>query len=340
MKRVVTVALAILVVIALAAYRWVDHYLHAPLQLAQPAVISVPAGSSFSTVARDLSRQGILKFPQLLSAYARARGKASRIRAGEYQIGRDQTPAGLIEQLVRGDVLLREVTIVEGWTVRDMLTAMGRNPFLSHTLDGAGAADGLMERLGEAGKHPEGQFFPDTYRFARGTSDLEVLRKAHEAMQTRLAAAWSTHAATVPFDDPYQALILASMVEKESALPAERQRIAGVFVRRLRLGMRLQSDPTVIYGLGESYTGDIRTRDLHADTPYNTYTRAGLPPSPIALPGEGSLQAATHPDDSGALFFVATGEPDGSHYFSATLAEHDAAVRRYLARIRNRSATP
>jgi len=338
-NRAVTVALAILVVLALAAYRWTDHYLYAPLRLQQPVIVTVAAGSSFAAVAQDLAAKGVLKYPRILIGYARLRGQASKIRAGEYEIPRVSTPVSLIEQLVRGEVLLREVTIVEGWTVRDMLAALARNPYLAHTLEGIPLAQ-LMARLGEPVKHPEGQFFPDTYRFARATSDLEILRKAHEALRARLDAAWNARAATVPFSDPYSALILASMVEKESALPSERERIAGVFVRRLRMGMRLQSDPTVIYGLGETYTGDIRSRDLHADTPYNTYTRAGLPPTPIALPGEGSLQAATHPEDSGALFFVATGEPDGSHYFSATLAEHDAAVRRYLARTRNRSATP
>lgn len=339
MKRAATITLAILVVLTLAAYQWAEHYLHSPLRLRESVVISVAAGTSFAGVARDLAGNGVLQHPQLLTAYARLRGEARRIRAGEYQIQPDTTPAGLLDQLVRGEVLLREITIVEGWTVREMLAALARSPYLSHSLEGVAVTD-LMARVGEPGPHPEGQFFPDTYRFARGTSDLEILRKAHEAMRMRLDEAWSSRTDLVPFSDPYQALILASMVEKESALPTERTRIAGVFVRRLRLGMRLQSDPTVIYGLGEAYTGDIRTRDLHADTAYNTYTRAGLPPTPIALPGDGSLQAATHPDDSGALFFVATGKPDGSHYFSATLAEHSAAVKRYLSRTRNRNTSP
>jgi UPF0755 protein len=195
-----------------------------------------------------------------------------------------------------------------------------------------------MASIGASGVHPEGQFFPDTYRFAAGTTDLEILKQAHDEMRRRLAAAWAARAAKVPLASDYEALILASIVEKESALPIERARIAGVFVRRLRLGMRLQSDPTVIYGLGETYDGNIRRRDLTADTAYNTYTRAGLPPTPIALPGEGALRATVRPDDSGALYFVATGEPDGSHYFSATLAEHNAAVRRFLARARARNA--
>jgi UPF0755 protein len=337
--RAALVVLLVLSAAAFAAFRWADHYLHSPLPLEQPTVFSVPAGKSFSALARELAQKGILKHPRIVSAYVRIRGKARRIHAGEYQIHPQTTPAQLVDQLVRGEVLLRELTIVEGWTVRDMLRALESDSYLKHTLEGV-RAEQLMTRLGVPGRHPEGQFFPDTYRFARGTTDVEVLRLANESMRTRLEAAWNARASNLPFSDSYQGLILASMVEKESALPTERQRIAGVFVRRLQLGMRLQSDPTVIYGLGESYAGDIRTRDLHADTAYNTYTRAGLPPTPIALPGAGALQAATQPDDTGALFFVATGEPDGSHYFSKTLAEHDAAVKRYLARIRRRAHAP
>ncbi len=342
MNRALSAALLVLLVLlsaAFAAFRWADHYLHSPLRLEQPVVFNVPSGASFSAVARELARKGVLKHPRVASAYVRLRGDARRIHAGEYEIRPGTTPAQLLDYLVRGEVLLRELTIVEGWTVRDMLRALGSNPYLKHTLEGAPATD-LLTRIGASGTHPEGQFFPDTYRFARGTTDVEVLRLANEAMRTRLEAAWKARSSGLPFSDSYQALVLASIVEKESALPGERQRIAGVFVRRLRLGMRLQSDPTVIYGLGETYAGDIRTRDLHTDTPYNTYTRAGLPPTPIALPGAGSLQAATQPDDTGALFFVATGEPDGSHYFSATLAEHDAAVKRYLARTRSRARAP
>jgi peptidoglycan lytic transglycosylase G len=341
-KRALSAALLVLLVLvsaAFATFRWVDHYLHSPLRLPEPVVFVVASGSSFSAVARDLARKDVLEHPRVVSAYVRLRGQASRIHAGEYEIRPNTTPAQLIDRLIRGQVLLHELTIVEGWTVRDMLRALGSNPYLKHTLEGIPAAD-LLARIGAPGTHPEGRFFPDTYRFARGTSDVEVLRLANEAMRVHLEAAWKARSSSLPFSDSYQALILASLVEKESALSSERQRIAGVFVRRLRLGMRLQSDPTVIYGLGESYAGDIRSRDLHADTPYNTYTRKGLPPTPIALPGKGSLQAAIQPDDTGALFFVATGEPDGSHYFSATLAEHDAAVKRYLARLRSRARAP
>lgn len=342
MKRAPTVALVSLLVLTLAVFAalsWVRHYLHSPLHLERPVVFTVAPGTSLVTVTRQLARQGILQHPRILLLYARVHGQAQRIRAGEYEIRSDSAPVELLGQLVRGDVILREITIVEGWTVRDMLRALAGSPYLEHTLEGVPPAQ-IMVRLDEPATHPEGQFFPDTYRFARGTADIEILRKAHAAMRTRLESAWSSRDMNLTLAGPYQALILASLVEKESALPAERARIAGVFMRRLQLGMRLQSDPTVIYGLGERYTGDIRSRDLRDDTPYNTYTRAGLPPTPIALPGAGSLQAAAHPEDSGALFFVATGEPDGSHYFSATLAEHNAAVKRYLARARAREASP
>jgi UPF0755 protein len=199
------------------------------------------------------------------------------------------------------------------------------------------ATDEVMRTLGKGGAHPEGQFFPDTYRFARNTPDIDILRMAAMRMTFELDKAWSNRAADLPLAGPYEALILASIVEKETALDSERPLIAGVFVERLRRGMRLQTDPTVIYGIGETYDGNIRRGDLLRDTPYNTYTRAGLPPTPIALPGAESLQAAVRPEMSGKIFFVATGNPDGSHYFSATLAEHDAAVKRYLQRLRRRS---
>lgn len=193
-----------------------------------------------------------------------------------------------------------------------------------------------MAALGAPGVHPEGQFFPDTYWFPRGTSDLEILRIARERMQRELQAAWDARDPDLPLATPYEALILASIIEKETALEAERPIVAGVFVERLRRGMRLQTDPTVIYGMLDRYDGNIRKADLLRDTPYNTYTRAGLPPTPIAMPGLGSLRAATRPQVTGALFFVATGEPDGSHYFSKTLAEHEAAVQRYLRKLRER----
>jgi len=330
--------LLVLAVAAFAAIRWVDVYANFLLPLNEPLTFVVPPGGSLTAVARDLHARGVIARPGLWVAYARAHGLADSIKAGEYEIQPGASSAGVLRKLVRGDVVLREITIVEGWTVRDMLRAIREHSAIAHSLTGESEAE-VMARLGSAGVHPEGQFFPDTYRFAAGTSDAEILRQAHAQMRERLRAAWDARAPKLPLADEYAALILASIVEKETGLASERPRIAGVFIRRLRIGMRLQSDPTVIYGIGASYDGNIRSRDLTNDSAYNTYTRRGLPPTPIALPGEAALRAVTQPDDSGALFFVATGEPDGSHYFSATLAEHNAAVKRYLARLRSRAAT-
>lgn len=335
-------ALLVLVVlllsaVALVAIRWTHHYVHSPLPLTEPLVFVVEPGSTLTAVARALEVHGVIEHPRLWIAHARVHGLAKRIRAGEYSIQPGATPSSLLEQLVTGDVILREITIVEGGTFRELMNAINHHPAVDHSLSGASDPE-VMNRVGSPGVHPEGEFFPETYRFAAGTRDVDILRKAHAEMRARLQAAWAARAEGLPLEDAYEALILASIVEKETGLPSERPRIAGVFIRRLRSGMRLQSDPTVIYGIGASYDGDIRRRDLQADSPYNTYTRRGLPPTPIAMPGEAALRAATQPDDSGALFFVATGEPDGSHVFSKTLAEHNAAVKRYLARLRSRAA--
>jgi UPF0755 protein len=336
--RILLVVLLIVAAGAGGAIHWVHRYINTPLSLTEPLVFVVEPGTSLSKVARSLEARGAIEHPRVWTAHARVHGLAERIRAGEYQIEPGATPASVLDQLVRGDVILRELTIVEGWSFRDLMQALASHPALEHTLRGASDAE-VMQRIGSPGVHPEGQFFPDTYRFSGGTPDIELLRMAHEAMRARLQAAWDARAEGLPIESAYEALILASIVEKETGLASERRLIAGVFVRRLRTGMRLQSDPTVIYGIGAAYDGNIRRRDLEADSPYNTYTRRGLTPTPIAMPGEGALRAATQPDDSGALFFVATGEPDGSHYFSKTLAEHNAAVKRFLARLRSRAAT-
>jgi UPF0755 protein len=245
------------------------------------------------------------------------------------------TPRELLELLNSGRVLLHSITFVEGSTFADIRKVLKANPAVRNEYHGK-TAEELMRALGDPGLHPEGQFFPDTYHFARGASDLELLQTAHRRMRDALEQAWAKRAPDLPLASPYEALILASIVEKETALDVERPQIAGVFVERLRRGMRLQTDPTVIYGMLETYEGDIRRADLTRDTPYNTYTRAGLPPTPIAMPGLDSIQAAVQPDVTGALFFVATGEGDGSHYFSRSLPEHNAAVQRYLRRLRQR----
>lgn len=296
----------------------------APLEAAR--TYTVAPGAGLIAVARDLERQGLIRHPRYLLWYARWRGVADDIKAGEYLIAPETTPPQFLDKLSRGDVIQYSLTIPEGWTFAQLMAAVNRHEKLVHTLADRDAAE-IMAALGLPGQHPEGRFFPDTYYFAAGTTDVAFLRRAHQAMEERLAAEWADRAPGLPYKTPYEALILASIIEKETAVPEERRRIAGVFVRRLQRGMRLQTDPTVIYGLGEDYDGNLRRRDLRTDSPYNTYLRRGLPPTPIALPGAAALHAALHPEPGDALYFVARG--DGTHHFSATVAEHNAAVKSY-----------
>jgi UPF0755 protein len=295
----------------------------------------VKPGANVRSVLAELEARGALADRRAIELELRVKGWPS-IKSGRYEIPAAASPQDIIEQLVSGRVVLEQLTIIEGWRFADMRRVIDAHPQIRHTLKGADTA-AVMEAIGHAGEHPEGRFFPDTYRFAAGTTDLELLSLAYRKMADLLATAWEARAADLPISTPYEALTLASVVEKETGLASERARIAGVFTTRLRRGMRLQTDPTVIYGIGDSYDGNIRTRDLRTDTPYNTYTRSGLPPTPIALPSRGAVEAAVRPEETGALFFVATGLADGSHVFSATLAEHNAAVARYLARIRGGS---
>ncbi len=330
------VALAALLAL-LTGWMVFDRWLSAPLATGPDAVrIEIPRGQPLAETARELERRGVLKHARWLSAYAGATGADARIRAGEYDVPPGTTPRTLLDLLQSGAVVQHSVTIVEGWTFRELRAALERSPELRNTLAGRDDA-AVMQALGEPGRPPEGLFFPDTYLFGKGTSDVDILRQARERMKRELDRAWAARAPDLPFDDPYEALILASVVEKETALASERARIAGVFTTRLRKGMRLQTDPTVIYGLGPQFDGNLRRADLERDGPYNTYTRAGLPPTPIALPGAQALAAATQPDERGELYFVATGEADGSHAFSRTLAEHERAVAAYLERYRKRN---
>lgn len=304
--------------------------LNSPMPMDEPVWLEVPSGTPLWRVSDDLAERGLLRHPHFFRWYATFTGDATRIHAGEYSLAPGLTPRGLLDKLVRGQVYLHQLTIVEGWRFSDLLRVVRAHPAITATdLDGAA----LMAALGKPGVHPEGQFLPDTYTFPRGTTDVELLGWAHRALERKLEDAWSRRSDGVILSTPYEALILASIIEKETALETERRTIAGVFMRRLARGMRLQTDPTVIYGLGEAYDGNLRRGDLERDTPYNTYTRAGLPPTPIALPGAASIEAAMHPEDGDALYFVATGLPDGSHYFSATLEEHNRAVTRYLERL-------
>ena len=295
-------------------------------------VLEVKPGMGIGDIARELQRQPGLARPAFyLQAFVRLNGLAPRLQTGEYAIAPGATPRGLIGQIAAGRVIQHALVVVEGWTFKQLRWALAEHPKIVQTLQNASEAE-IMARLGRPGEHPEGRFFPDTYHFPASTTDEAFLRRALAAMDRRLSDAWERRAPDLALSEPYQALILASIVEKETALPAERPAIAGVFERRLRKGMPLQTDPTVIYGLGDAFDGDLRRRDLVADTPYNTYLRKGLPPTPIALPGAESLAATVNPAAGDALYFVATGE--GGHAFSATLEEHNRAVRRYQTKKR------
>jgi UPF0755 protein len=289
---------------------------------------AIAPGSGVAGAAQQMATAGVPVNPFLFGVLARVTGKAGQIKAGSYELKPETTPRRLLTQLVRGEFAQESLTIIEGWTFRQMRQAVDAAPNLKH--DTARLSDQeLLAKVNPDAKYatPEGLFFPDTYLFAKNASDVGVYRQAHEMMMKRLKAAWDKRAPGLPYTDPYQALIMASLVEKETGQKSERGLIAGVFVNRLKTGMLLQTDPTVIYGMGDKYDGKIHKKDLETDTPYNTYTRAGLPPTPIALPGVASLQAALAPEKTDALYFVSRG--DGTSHFSASLNEHNKAVNQY-----------
>lgn len=339
LRRFLTFIVLSALLIAGAAL-WFAQSLAASGPHSEPVRIDVRRGESLRAVLVDLEAAGALSNARLIEIWVRLSGDAPRVKAGRYEIAARASARDILRQLDEGRVLLEAITIVEGTRYAELRDLLTRAPGLRQTLVGIDDAE-LMRRLGSPGVHPEGRFFPDTYRYAWGSTDFEILKLAHDRLRERLAAVWADRAVDLPLADATEALILASIVEKESALASERPRVAGVFVQRLRRGMRLQSDPTVIYGLQQAYDGDIRTRDLRTDTPYNSYTRKGLPPTPIALPGEEALRATVRPLETGEIFFVATGLSDGSHTFSKTYDEHRAAVRRMLERQRAaRGGTP
>jgi UPF0755 protein len=305
------------------AWQWTNR----PLSLAQPRVeLSVEPGAGPRDVAQRWVAAGVQTSPELLYQWFRLSGQARRIRAGTYEIEAGITPRTLLARMVQGDETMESVRLVEGWTLRQWRAELAASPHLKQTTTSMSEAE-LMAKLGNPGVAAEGRFFPDTYRFNRGVSDLAVLRRAHAAMQRRLEAAWEQRAQPTPLKSAAEALTLASIVEKETGRASDRSLIAGVFVNRLRIGMPLQTDPTVIYGLGEAFDGNLRKRDLLADTPYNTYMRRGLPPTPIAMPGMASIQAVLHPAPTKALYFVARG--DGSSIFSENLTDHNRAVNQF-----------
>ncbi len=290
---------------------------------------TVSPGSTARGVARVMRDAGIGVEPELFYWLARLSGRARHIKAGSYEIGGQVSTLALLDKLTAGDVSLRELRLVEGWTFAQMRAAVDAHPDLVHDTRDL-PADEILRRIGASEAHPEGLFFPDTYLFDLRSSDLALYRRAYHEMKKRLDAAWAERAPGLPLETPYEALILASIVEKETGHPADRGLVASVFVNRLRIGMRLQTDPTVIYGIGPTFDGNLRRRDLERDTPYNTYTRAGLPPSPIAMPGQASIEATLRPADTKNLYFVAKG--DGTSIFSTNLRDHNRAVARYQLR--------
>ena len=321
----VAVLLAALVLLSVAAlfYAYAHHRFALPRT---PYAFTIAQGSTLSDVARQLADAGVVRHPLAFTAVVRLHGKARHVKAGNYLLQGPVSPIELFHKITQGDVLQTQIVFIEGRTFRDMRAGLDAHPGVTHVTLGKSDAE-VMRLIGAAGAHPEGLFFPDTYFFSRDAADTTILARAHAAMRERLNALWPGRQPGLPLKTPYEALILASIIEKETAVPAERARIAAVFVNRLRLGMKLQTDPTVIYGLGSRFDGNLRRADLTADGAYNTYTRPGMPPTPIAMPGADSLRAALHPAASDEIFFVAKG--DGSHHFSVTLEEHNRAVARY-----------
>ncbi len=326
--RVLLVLVAALLLAGGGALAWAWHAFTAqPLAFAAaPVRYVVPKGANLRTVAAGLREQGIDVSPTRLWLWYKLRRYDGQLKAGTYGFEPPLTIDALLGKLVRGDVLLTDIRFIEGWTFRQMRAAIDAHPDLVHDARGLDEA-GLLARIGAEERRAEGLFFPDTYTFSPGASDLEIYRQAYRRQQQTLRAAWAARDPALPYRSPYEALVMASIIEKETGSPPERGRVAAVFVNRLRIGMLLQSDPTTIYGLGERFDGNLRKRDLQADTAYNTYTRAGLPPTPIALPGRASIEAALDPADVPALYFVARG--DGTSEFSDDLASHNRAVSRY-----------
>ncbi len=301
------------------------HTMQRENNLDKPLVIELKRGSTIKNLANQLEQHELLDVPEFLIIWARLNGYATRLQAGEYEIYPEETLSDLLDDIVGGHVRQHTLTLVEGWSFKQFMQAINDHEAINHSLQNK-TDDEIMSELGFVDEHPEGRFFPDTYFIHRNISDIDVLLRAHAVMKETLQREWEQRDEGLPFKNPYEALILASIVEKETAIAEERPLIAGVFINRLRKKMRLQTDPTVIYGMGDSYKGDIRFRDLRKDTPYNTYTRRGLTPTPIAMPGMGAINAVMHPEQTEYLYFVAINDSSGRHKFSSTLVEHEKAV--------------
>lgn len=327
MRRFLTRLVLLSTLLAGGVAAWAFWWINQPLDIATPSVdLSIEPGTLPRGVAQAVADAGIQVDPALLYAWFRLSGQARQIKAGSYEVDQGTTPRRLLLKLARGEESLRAVTLVEGWNFRQFRAALSREEQLRQDVRGL-PDDALMALLGRPGVHPEGHFFPDTYAYAKGTSDVALLKRALRAMDKKLEAAWALRAPDAVVKTPDQALILASIVEKETGRASDRALVASVFNNRLRIGMPLQTDPTVIYGMGDAFDGNLRKKDLQTDTPWNTYTRGGLPPTPIAMPGRASLLAAVQPAPGKALYFVARG--DGTSQFSATLEEHNRAVNKF-----------
>lgn len=322
------VSLAILSAVLLTG--WMVYFSNTPIKLAVPTQeTELKTGSSLRGVAQQLVEQGVLREPWSFILLVRAFGKAGDVKAGNYLIANGITPYELFILLTNGNTTQASITFIEGWTFAQMRAALSTNEAVKH-ITMAYTDQQILNEIGAAASIPEGLFFPDTYYFSRGMSDKDILKRAYAAMQKKLDKAWQGRDVGLPYATPYEALIMASIIEKETGTPAERPLIASVFLNRLKMGMRLQTDPTVIYGLGDKFEGNLHKYNLLADTPYNTYTRSGLPPTPIAMPGLAAIEAALHPAKTNALYFVSRG--DGSHVFSSSLLEHNRAVGQYQLR--------
>ncbi len=350
--RLLLLGLSLLLVIGIAGgvWLWSDYqgFVNKPLELpAEGAVYELKTGTTLAALHRQWSERGWLAQDSIgggwaggwvqtryLQLMARQSGLATRLKAGEYRLPAGSQLIDALTILASGKVVQHKLTIIEGWTFTEMMAVIRANEVLQKTLDDATDED-IMKAIGRGDTHPEGYFLPDTYAFPRGTTDVQFLRRANRALEATLDKAWQGREEGLPYSESYEALIMASIVEKETAAVAERPIIAGVFVRRLKLGMRLQTDPTVIYGMGDAYAGNLRRKDLRTDTPYNSYTRKGLPPTPIALASVAAIRAALHPATGRSLYFVAKG--NGEHQFSATLEQHNKAVRRYQIRRRSKN---
>jgi UPF0755 protein len=313
--------------ITLLSIAWLIYFANLPIRSTpNEGTFDVEAGSRFRSVAQQLLKQGVISDPYSFEMMARLLGRATDVKAGIYVRDTKITYLGLLDQLTSGISTQSSITFIEGWTFGEMRSALNANSEVKHVTMGE-TDEEILRGIGAKEKYPEGLFFPDTYFFTPGTTDRDILKRAYQTMQYKLDNAWKARAQSLPYDTPYKALIMASIVEKETGRSFERKKIAGVFVNRMRIGMRLQTDPTVIYGKGELFDGNLRKNDLLHDTPYNTYTRSGLPPTPIAMPGLASIEAAMHPEITDALYFV--GKGDGTHRFSSTLQQHNNAVIKY-----------